>query len=1291
MLCELNIISLELIEALSPPPWVAPRKNTSQQLGHAVVESEAADLESPGGASKQYRVLSERWVTYALLPPPTTQDAIVPPPGIRTGCNYLLQMLVDFHRLPVPSASDPLMLRWFDEMDHPHFLPPVLHGQDVLDRMQAADLAIRSMLPLQQVRGLARMERSPVGRSDEAWVAVAYMLYGSTGGFVAQQKAIWSRDQAALRMQVWLRRGRLNIRIAERHRQRREDAARSIQKFYRGRHDGLFSTAGALANVTIEARREARRQQRLQEEREMAELREARRREARMRLLEKRRAAVLAVLPAARRFKRAHNSVANAMRTTLAKRFLARARMANATATVESSFATNAAASIWQARYRSWTVRGAIVESQLSLCAASGVAKGTQERRESLYAALHSVRASMQTLIEQATARQAKVSDASDAAELAARRTLLRASGRLVLLKECAAPVDASTIDRALDAVQRRAGRQDDDDKPSKSAGQVGAARYAELEGLTMRQRSVEDRILRLGGGASQAVVLMRSHVGAAELLLGIQEHLAHSADAWAEQAAASQRNVIQLRDLWEPIERVAASELAAVALKREIDLAVDPVSPSEALSDVSNEPPTPRRRGSLLGAGEAIPSSHLSAERFAQLLHEAELSEAAALKTYEEIASGGKREDWKAAADEAARTSGELAVVNTLAATQTAWDEHRHAITQRELRSARLASVDAKLTHQRAMLRVAYARGARSAIVTLNKAAEEAVQTARAFSIRTTLLDTVAQHAQRCVDASHALARHKEASRRAARKRPKQRANASRQVSGGGSGAVSSLLACVAAASGAGSEESEVDAVGAPATREGDANVLRTLRADVDFAKGGHAALTRLSRALPHVSERMPADWLPVHGSELLKEFAEVETTGLAEAAAVEGKLESRSHAKEALRSRTGLKGAISQIVKQGGSKGRKASGAAEGGGSAAGGGGGGGGVRYGEGAVPGRAEAERLWEERHVHTALCKAASTALATRGLGPLDASLRGSWGTIQAAVQLRVPGWLYDGRHSITSQQLVAAAQMLGLDTGPGGDWPLSWLALEVLRAPLPDGWRAIPPASPDALPTYASSSEDTSSGSREHPLLDALIEETGIMRRRLRLRWRMYRPLESHWLVASSDAVWDNGEGAAGEYVDLATGHRSPAFPSHALEPMHQGQQTTDGPGVGGGLMAVLKVAREEQRRQKRKEVLSQSIAAAELPTRAVRRAALRSQPRCGVELMHAARALRIDLTLQPELAFLAELALCVALPAGWAPLSSVAANGLPRYRNLVSGTETTTHPLEAYACEFRV
>ena len=69
----------------------------------------------------------------------------------------------------------------------------------------------------------------------------------------------------------------------------------------------------------------------------------------------------------------------------------------------------------------------------------------------------------------------------------------------------------------------------------------------------------------------------------------------------------------------------------------------------------------------------------------------------------------------------------------------------------------------------------------------------------------------------------------------------------------------------------------------------------------------------------------------------------------------------------------------------------------------------------------------------------------------------------------------------------------------------------------------------------------------------EHPLLPALVEETDIMRRRLRLRWRNYRPLESHWLVASTDTEWDDGSGPAGMYVNLATGARSASFPAEAL------------------------------------------------------------------------------------------------------------------------------------------
>ena len=194
------------------------------------------------------------------------------------------------------------------------------------------------------------------------------------------------------------------------------------------------------------------------------------------------------------------------------------------------------------------------------------------------------------------------------------------------------------------------------------------------------------------------------------------------------------------------------------------------------------------------------------------------------------------------------------------------------------------------------------------------------------------------------------------------------------------------------------------------------------------------------------------------------------------------------------------------------------------------------------------------------------------------------------------------------------------------------------------------------------------------------------------MRRRLRLRWRMYRPLESYWLVASTDAEWDGGNGPSGMYVDLATGTRSPSFPAHALLALaaQQGAAASkDAP--GRGFIAALRVAQEEERRRVRKEKLAASAASAEAPTKPARRAALRARPRCGVELMHAARALKIDLTAQPELGFLAELALCVALPAGWAQLPPLAAGGAPRYRNLVSGIVTTTHPIEAFAAEFRL
>ena len=104
---------------------------------------------------------------------------------------------------------------------------------------------------------------------------------------------------------------------------------------------------------------------------------------------------------------------------------------------------------------------------------------------------------------------------------------------------------------------------------------------------------------------------------------------------------------------------------------------------------------------------------------------------------SYDDLSSGDKRQEWKDAAAAAARASGELAVVHVLTAAHTSWDEHGAAITQRNLRATRFATVDAKLKYRRAQLRATRAKGARQALSALNAAAADAAFNARAFSIR--------------------------------------------------------------------------------------------------------------------------------------------------------------------------------------------------------------------------------------------------------------------------------------------------------------------------------------------------------------------------------------------------------------------------------------------------------------------------------------------------------------------------------------------------------------------------
>ena len=207
------------------------------------------------------------------------------------------------------------------------------------------------------------------------------------------------------------------------------------------------------------------------------------------------------------------------------------------------------------------------------------------------------------------------------------------------------------------------------------------------------------------------------------------------------------------------------------------------------------------------------------------------------------------------------------------------------------------------------------------------------------------------------------------------------------------------------------------------------------------------------------------------------------------------------------------------------------------------------------------------------------------------------------------------------------------------------------------------------------------------------------------MRRRLKYRWRMYRPLESYWLLATGPAVWAGGQGAAGTFVNLADGTTSDAFPAHVLvrsdERHREAAAAAASAGGGGGtsdLTAALRTKQQEARerrqreaQQERRQAMLAAVAAAEQQTRGLRRDALRMRPRCCVELLHAARALHVDLVARPELAFLAELALCIELPAGWTLLPPHTAGAAPRYRHSVSGVVTDTHPLEAYAATFRM
>ena len=734
----------------------------------------------------------------------------------------------------------------------------------------------------------------------------------------------------------------------------------------------------------MEARRAAKRARREQEERELAEKREQRRREARERVLAKRRLAIQSALPAAKQFFSAHKAVSNAWRTSLARRFLNRARRANATGSVESSHATNAAATIWQARFRSWRLRGEVVAAQGSLCSANLLVRSTEDRRASLFAVIPPLRAEAQTRLAAGQTQLAAMSDASDSAELLMQRELMHCSGRLALLRACASvsagqPLSKEAVTKAMSMAVTALCREDfepesdggaaggynaavrmnsdaDDvvrkESSSRNASNKAASKFAELQAVTNRQRSMEERVSKLVGGAELAAKLIREHSGGAELLFGVQAHLLRAADSWQEQAEESEAQARRTRAEWQIQERLAAAERHGEALRKEIELSMADdeaqsrsTSPKSLSGDPSSDtglgnsasPPSsrPHRRGSpsrrspMLGQGDQDSSPlSLSAEWLTSATREAALAEQNAAQALNVICSNLRRQEWREASAAASCASGELVLIRVLASSQAAWDLHRQAIRLRSLRSSRISSVGVKLAQRRAAANAIEAAGGKRAVQALMMAEAEAQRTSRAFSTRTALRDALAAANAKLTDAQQLVQKITRENERAAAMLARQNKAASstrgraltpgsstrRLPAGGGKvahaagggGVGYSLMAearALTQTKSAADDAQATEAVPAPEASSDRSNLLQTKRAALSAAKGEVEALAALESKLPPVHERMPQDWLTRHGTKMCTSCTKAEAQARAVDASLADQLRQRNEAKEALR----------------------------------------------------------------------------------------------------------------------------------------------------------------------------------------------------------------------------------------------------------------------------------------------------------------------------------------------------------------------------------------------------
>lgn len=176
------------------------------------------------------------------------------------GCNYLIKMLTDLPALPLPIASDPMLLAWFHKADgadgRGYFDAARVHGPKTLTRMKRA----AALLSLEaKLCGMNLIIDSAVlDRPDSDLAAnLCLLAYGSRAAWSAKTAFFRQQRTPSLTIHALIRRCSLSGRLFKRQRDARAAVVIRIQRRARSMTkdiaEGLaiLAASSALANATV--------------------------------------------------------------------------------------------------------------------------------------------------------------------------------------------------------------------------------------------------------------------------------------------------------------------------------------------------------------------------------------------------------------------------------------------------------------------------------------------------------------------------------------------------------------------------------------------------------------------------------------------------------------------------------------------------------------------------------------------------------------------------------------------------------------------------------------------------------------------------------------------------------------------------------------------------------------------------------------------------------------------------------------------------------------------------------